>query len=60
MTRYVVIRPRSDYTEDTPILTAQVVFEAEQPTIATGLLDANGNPLGRIVKGALGFDLKAR
>lgn len=60
MPRYVVIRPRAEYTDDVPVLTAQTVFEAEQATVETGLLDADGNRLGRVIKGDLGFDLKAR
>lgn len=68
MAQYIAIRPRAtvrrwledeggptDWPDGKPV--GQTVHESDERMIATGLLDADGSELARIVKGPLGFDL---
>lgn len=62
MNKYVILRGsarvRADYEDDVPVLTGQTVYEAEGGAEDTGLLDANGERIGRVLTRApLGFDL---
>lgn len=42
-------RPRSHWSDDTPMTNTITVYEAESQPEDTGLLDANGTPLYRMV-----------
>jgi len=56
--RYVSIRPRMDWRDETPMLEARTVHEREP--IDTGLLDAEGNRIYRVMS-PIGFvELKER
>lgn len=56
--RYVVIRPRMDWRDETPGLEGKTVHEQEP--VKTGLLDKDGNPIFRVMS-PIGFvELKER
>ena len=56
--RYVVFRPRPimEWDDDVPLLPSLTVYEGSSEPEPTGLLDANGNDLGRVSERApIGF-----
>ena len=60
MTRYVAMRPRADYYDETSDAVIQanrpMLHETDHAPAATGLLDASGNELFRVHdKRAMGF-----
>ncbi len=60
MSRYVILkgrRPRADYLDEDPVLTAQTVHVSDDEAVDTGVLDADGNRIGRIIRSPLGFDV---
>ena len=62
--RYVVFRPKPimEWDDDVPLLPSLTVYESGGEPEPTGLLDANGNDLGRVSERApIGFAMvKAR
>ncbi len=56
--RYVAIRPRASWDDDKPMMEAKTVHEREP--VDTGLMDADGNTIWRVMS-PIGFvELKER
>lgn len=50
--RYVAIRPRAEWNDESPMLEGKTVHEREP--VNTGILDKDGNPIYRVMS-PIGF-----